>query len=180
MLARWKKSAAVVALAFGLWACGQESEKTAPTEAAPQIEFQPIAEGRLESGGGQWLFEGPAEYAEQGDQTLFRLQGPTAVVRVFQTPVEAGKAYDLRVGLERTGGAAPADVRVILSRDCAVAAEDFGEQQAALAPGQSTNMTVTHTFKRNYPCAKMVLHVLNASAADPAVISIASAELAPQ
>jgi len=169
-----------VALSFALTACGQPAEKAAPVESAPELSFQPVADGRLEVGEATWLFEGPAATATQDGKTLIRLEGPTAIVRVFQTPVEAGKAYDLKVGVERTGGNAPAEVRAILSRDCAVAAEDFSQQQTMVSPGQSANLTVTHTFKRSYPCAKMVLHVVNASAADPAVIAITTADLAPQ
>jgi hypothetical protein len=180
-MSTWKSLAVTAALTVSLAACGQRAEEAAaPTETPAGPTFQAVAENRLEAGDAVWVFDGPAEYATQDGKTLIRLQGPTGIVRVFETPVEAGKAYDLKVDVARTGGAAPTEVRAILSRDCATSAEEFSQQTAMLAPDQTASLTVAHTFKRNYPCAKMVLHTANATPADPAVIAITTATLTPK
>lgn len=161
-------------LALTVAACSKGTQ-----ESATGSDFQPVREGRIVSAPGvEWLFDGPAETATDGDGVLLRLPATTGVTRVFETtPVEAGKTYELAVTVERSGGSAPADVRVILSRECVEAAEEFAQTNASVAPGETKAITVSHTFKQSYPCAKMVLH---AQSTEPVVLSIAGAELTPK
>ena len=149
--------------------------------AAPDatiFEGEEVAYAEVVSGGpfATWLNRADAvgvRSAAYPDGMLFRFRSAGEMTHVVPgISPRTGDTYRAAIDVGNVEGAR-AQVRLMLSRDCATTGDEFS-LAVHNVEGPATTISVEHTFAADYDCMKFVLQVLDASADSPKTLQLSS------